>query len=425
LFSFIGGLIIFILLSITSSFFVNLYPLKNKEIIGILGSYTRDNLPYEVSSKIGIGLTTVGEDGQAQPALAKSWVIKDNGKTYIFYLNRDMYFSDKTRVTSDLINYNFLDVTVERPDEDTIIFKLKDSYSPFLITVSRPVFKKDFIGVGEYKLSSIDLNGDFVRSVELLGPDKSILVYQFYPTDKSLKIAFLLGEIFKIQGISDIDFLGTTLNSFPGFKLEKQIDYTALATLFYNTRDGILSDERMRRALSYTMPDTFSYGERSRLPYPPNLWATSPSFDSYMQDLEHARLLISQSQATKSAKLSLTIKTLKKYKTTAEEIKNSWGKIGISTKIEEVDSFPQNFQLFLGEFNVPSDPDQYVLWHSAQGNNITGYRNLRIDKLLEDGRRTVDLNERKKIYSDFQKYILDDPPATFLFFPYSYTVLRK
>lgn len=427
LLSFVGGSIIFILLYLISSFFVNLSPFKEKQVIGILGSYTKDDLPQEVSTLVSYGLTTIGEDGKALPGIASSWVIKDNGKTYIFNLRQDVYFSDKTRVTSYLINYNFIDVSVEKPDEDTIVFKLKDSYAPFLVTVSRPVFKKDFVGIGEYKLSSIDLNGDFVRSVELQSRNKNkTLIYQFYPTESSLKIAFLLGEISKISGVSDINFLGTTFNAFPGFKIERKVNYSQLATLFYNAQDSALSDSRIRRALSYSAPNSFATGLRTRLPYSPSSWAVSLSFDIYEQDFEHAKLLISQSRdETKSAKLSLSIKTLKKYKNTALQIQSAFSKIGINVKIEEVDSLPDSFQIFLGEFNVSKDPDQYVLWHSSQPNNITGYRNLRIDKLLEDGRRTVNLNERKKIYTDFQKYILDDPPATFLFFPYSYTVSRR
>jgi peptide/nickel transport system substrate-binding protein len=61
----------------------------------------------------------------------------------------------------------------------------------------------------------------------------------------------------------------------------------------------------------------------------------------------------------------------------------------------------------------------------ALRSSITRYKNLRIDKLLEDGRKTVNINERKKIYADFQRFLLDDMPASFLYFPYEYTVTRN
>ena len=102
-----------------------------------------------------------------------------------------------------------------------------------------------------------------------------------------------------------------------------------------------------------------------------------------------------------------------------------WKKIQIDTNIEVVESIPDNFQIFLGDFYVPLDPDQYMIWHSVQDNNISKYENKRIDKLLEDGRKETDINTRKKIYADFQKYLIDDSPVTFLYFPYEYEISRK
>jgi peptide/nickel transport system substrate-binding protein len=123
--------------------------------------------------------------------------------------------------------------------------------------------------------------------------------------------------------------------------------------------------------------------------------------------------------------LTLELKALPEYSQLANQIKDLWAKIGIKTNVKIIDTFPSDFQVFLGEFNVSKDPDQYALWHSSQPNNITHYVNLRIDKLLEDGRQTVDTSARQKIYADFQKYLLDDPPATFLYFPYEYDITRK
>ena len=177
--------------------------------------------------------------------------------------------------------------------------------------------------------------------------------------------------------------------------------------------------------MAYAVPDKFSYGVRNNNPYPPFSWAYS---EQYMreQDLTHAKLLLdAANSATQSSFLNLQIKTLTKYKNTANDIIKLWEKIGIKSKIEIVDSVPSNFQVFIGDFYLPMDPDQYMLWHSNQDNNITNYENKRIDKLLEDGRKTTDMDTRKKIYSDFQKYLLDDSPATFLYFPYEYEISRK
>jgi len=57
--------------------------------------------------------------------------------------------------------------------------------------------------------------------------------------------------------------------------------------------------------------------------------------------------------------------------------------------------------------------------------NLTRLKNPRIDKLLEDGRKSLDLDERRKIYFDFQKYLVEEVPAVFLYYPMTYTINRK
>jgi peptide/nickel transport system substrate-binding protein len=80
----------------------------------------------------------------------------------------------------------------------------------------------------------------------------------------------------------------------------------------------------------------------------------------------------------------------------------------------------------LAIFDTPEDPDQYSIWHSTQkATNITHYENPRIDKLLEDGRSQINTEERKKTYLDFQRFLVEDAPAAFLFYPDTYSISRK
>ena len=426
--SFILGLIVFFILRFGVNYFIPLIPFTQQETIGVVGSYSVDSLPSYILSKASRGLTSVSSDQTIKPDVAKSWDIKDNGKTYIFYLRQDVYFSDGTKLTSDQIKYNFLDVIIERPNKYTIIFKLKNVYSPFLITVSKPIFKNGFVGLGSYRVQAVNLNGNFVQNINLVSVkgDSKELSYQFYPTEESLKTAFVLGDVSKIMEVRDQDFNGKNFDLFKNTIVTKTIDYSKLVTIFYNTQDKDLSDKKLREALSYSVPDTFSEGERNFGPFVPNSWVTIDGLTTYQQDLQHAKLLLGQTEtSTKSSSIVLSLETLPQHAKLANQIKSIWEQLGIKTNVKVIDSFPSNFQVFLGEFNVPKDPDQYTLWHSSQINNITNYKNLRIDKLLEDGRQTIDITQRRKIYSDFQKYLLDDPPATFLYFPYAYDITRK
>jgi peptide/nickel transport system substrate-binding protein len=397
------------------------------ETIGMLGAYSTEDLPSAISYKISRGLTTVRRDGTVKPDVASKWKIKNNGKTYIFYLRRNIFFSDGTKFTSNDVRYNFADVSVKRPDNYTIEYSLKDSYSPFLITVSKPIFKKGLIGVSDYRVKDIKLNGNFVEHIDLVSKNGNKVIYQFYPTISALKIAFALGEVSKIVDMPDVDFRNTTFYTFKNAKVDKKPNYKRLTTLFYNTTDKLLSSKTIREALSYAIPDNFDEGVRSFGPFPPFSFASERGVDPRRLDLEHAKLLLDKAREAGEAaeKISLTIETLAKYEDIAEVIANIWKSLNIDVDIKPVDKVPQAFQIFLGEFNLPQDVDQYMLWHSDQQSNITRYINLRVDKLLEDGRKEVDIEKRKKIYADFQKFIQADPPASFLFFPYTYDVTRK
>lgn len=428
--SFLVGLVVFFILRFGVNYFIPLIPFTQQETIGMVGAYTTDNLPSSILENVSKGLTQVAQDDSIKPSLATSWEIRDNGKTYVFHLKKNLAFSDGTKFTSDQVKYNFSNVSVEKPDPYTIIFNLKAAYSPFLVTVSRPIFKSGFVGIGDYRINSINLNGTFVQSISIVsvkGKNKEI-VYQFYPTDDSLKTAIALGDVDRVIGLRNLTIRNKALSSFKNLIVAKYVNYSNLVTLFYNTQDSVLSDKRLREALTYTMPDNFSYGQRNYGSFSPKSWVNQDRLPTYQQDFEHAKLLLNESESSsKGATLKIELKTLPQFKALAYEVKSVWAKVGVETDIKIVDTLPINFQVFLGEFNVTKDPDQYTLWHSSQINmdNITNYKNLRIDKLLEVGRQTNNIDERKKTYADFQKYLLDDAPATFLYFPYEYEITKK
>ncbi len=430
--SFIAGLVFFFCLLSLSKYFSRFIVIHRKVIVGLVGAYKANSLPPEIVNRISEGLTSIASDGSVKPAVASSWSIRDNGKTYVFYLKHNKYFSDGKNVTSDLISYDFSDVDIERPDKYTMIFKIhvKNGYAPFLVTLAKPIFEDGFIGVGDYRIENVKLNGDFVQSLSIASVKNQfdIIQYQFYPTQDALKTAFLLGEITEAHGITNPNYSNYSFNKFSNAKLQQTINYSHLVTLFYNTTDGLLSDNKMRLALTYALPDDFEFGQRAYIPYPQNTWYANKDLEDPKQDFNHAKLLFNASvNATESGKVEaqITIKTLTKYKKAADTVAKEWNKIGILTKVEEVDSIPIDFQVYLGEFNLAQDPDQYTIWHSGQTANISRYKDLRIDKYLEDGRTAMNINTRQSIYFDFQKYLLEDPPAAFLYFPYEYKIIRK
>jgi len=429
--SFALGFIVILFLFFNKNFLFSKLALVNTKSIGIAGIYSSrdlpDNLPETVIARSSRGLTKISSHGEVLPDIAKSWEVKADGKTFVFYLNEGIYFSDGKELDSASINFNFEGVLVERPAKHVIVFKLKDKYSPFLVTLANhKIFKKNYVGVSDYKISEIKKNGEFIRSITLSSVnDKEKIEYVFYDTQEALKHAYVLGEVTSIVDINNLDYRGKIdLDNFNNTDSSKNINYDKIVTLFFNNSDATLSDKKVRRSLAYSLPDTFADGTRTHTPYRKEYWFNDETQD-YKRDIDYSNLLLEQTDATKSGGLKIEIKALPQYKKLAELISSEWKKIGVKTEIEVVDGIPSAYQVFLGELPVLKDPDQYTLWHTGQTSNITNYRNLRIDKLLEDGRRIYSQDERQKIYSDFQKYLLDDMPAAFLFFPYTYTLTRK
>src|SRR5471030_1274736 len=80
LFSFLAGLIIFFAALFFGKYYSYIIPFSHTDTIGIVGAYTQDTLPSEITGKLSSGLTTIAPDGTIEPGLASSWDVLDNGK---------------------------------------------------------------------------------------------------------------------------------------------------------------------------------------------------------------------------------------------------------------------------------------------------------------------------------------------------------
>lgn len=399
------------------SFLVIAFLLPNfnstENTIGVVGRFTTDNMPEEISSKLSSGLTRIDESGNVNPSLAKSWESPDSGKTWIFNLDENAIWQDGKKFTAKDIDYEFSDASVEIINEDTIKFNLDSQFSAFPVVVSRPLFKKGLVGTGLYKVKTISLAGGYLQKIIIIDSKKNKITYKFYPSEDRLRLAFKLGAIDTIENIQDP-------SAFEGWKIvniEKSTGYNNLVGIFFNTEDEKLSDKQVRQNLAYAIDKDGFDGTRAISPVSPSSWAYNPQVKQYVKDAEKAKDL-------KDTKIILS--TLPNLLKSAEKIKKDWEEVGIICEIQVVTNVPENYQAFLATVDIPKDPDQYSLWHSTQtATNISKFKNPRIDKLLEDGRTELDQETRKKYYLDFQRFLVEDVPAVFLYHPTYYTINRK
>lgn len=80
----------------------------------------------------------------------------------------------------------------------------------------------------------------------------------------------------------------------------------------------------------------------------------------------------------------------------------------------------RDFEMTLNWWVYPSDPDVLAYFHSSNagtGNNIPGYKDEKLDELLELGQKATTDEERQEVYVEMQQYMSDTLPYLFLWFP--------
>ncbi|CAD7771392.1 Oligopeptide-binding protein AppA [Candidatus Methanoperedenaceae archaeon GB37] len=120
----------------------------------------------------------------------------------------------------------------------------------------------------------------------------------------------------------------------------------------------------------------------------------------------------------------------------AQIIQYRLGQIGIKVKIRVIEwtAFikefinKRRFEATILGWTIPQDPDLYDVWHSSKdvpgGLNFIGYHNKELDKLIEEGRHTFDLEKRKRCYFRIQEILAEEQPYTFLYVPEALPIIH-
>ncbi len=407
--------------------FLKLIPQTRKTLkIGLIGQYSVSELPDEVLQNLSYGLTVLDKRGEAQPALAESWSTSNEGKTYTFKLKKvESTWHDNKSFSPTDINYNFKDVSYSLAG-DSLIFTLKEPFSPLPVILARPLFKKGLVGLGDYEVKRIEKRGSLVKSILLVPRGAGIFgdesqpankYYRFYNNERELKVAFNLGEINFAANLIDLN----NLNQSPSTKVTPNLMENAYLGIFLDTSRPPFTEKTFRQALAYALPKP-SGRERAISPLNPNSWAYNPDVKPYNQDIAHAKSLLESEQASQ---YKITLSAFPQYENLANQIKESWQQIGVETSVQIVTFIPESFDALLIGREIPADPDQYYFWHSTQPGNLAKFKSPRIDKLLEDGRKTLSREERKSLYFDFQRFLVEECPVIFLSHPITYTITRN
>jgi len=379
------------------------------------------------------------------------------------------------KYNADSVGVSLVGMEVEKVDSDTVSFVLEDTNAIFFEAVSIyivpkhrletvslgdlrfDIFTKYPLGSGPYKVVKSEPNIIVMEASSYFQESISIptFTYRIYDDLDDLEVAFRNDKLDAISGI-DSGGMGF-VHEYSNYKvLETSIEQRTKMIFFNNRRDS-LGEVNIRQALNY-ITDKELLLENSGIPgevalgvIPSSSWAFNPEAKQYLYNPETAEELFKNVGYIKNEKngyyegednkiLSFTLSYLKSESNDrlVNALKELWNREGVVLNLEpltyaqitqEVIS-TRNFEMLLYEVETTVDPDQYNLWHSLKRDypdlNLSGYEFNRVDILLEEARIEQSKEIRKKKYTLFQKYLMNDVPAMFIYHPqYKYIISKN
>lgn len=401
--------------------------LYKNEVIGMTGSYYPHTLPDEIRFLYTSPLIKLAADGELIPLLINSYETLDDQKRFRIHLKTNLIWSDKKPFVASDINFTIGGVKMNIIDKYTIDFILEKPLATFPVLLTRPLMRTAFVGIGGTHLVNkyvFNKNG-YLESISLL-PNKNTQpakIYRFYSNEEDLVAAYKMGRIKSFTTSDRMVF--EELRSWKNTKIKREESFGQIMTLFFNNATSFFQARENRRALAQLVPNLVGFGVPAQGPIPPSSWAFNQDVKHLGPNTQRAMATL-DSETLASVSAPLVFYTFYENREVASMIKAAFTQAGIKVDLKLTPVTPNEYDMLLAIWNPPIDPDQYFFWHSAQKNtNFTQFSNAKVDLLLEEGRKVVTTQQRKLIYRDFQKALVDEVPAHFLYYPYRYKIERR
>lgn len=200
-----------------------------------------------------------------------------------------------------------------------------------------------------------------------------------------------------------------------------------------NTMPGPLANRLVRQAFSYAIDREALARDIQKNRYkpgygflPPGTYGYDPQFRLYSYDPERARTLLAKAgyPGGKGLPVFQLWSSVRPpdVEREHEAIKKYLAQIGIQIELQYNTNWPSfNGQVYEGKFpifrygwvaDVP-DPDNFLyrLFHSQSRNNLTRYRNDRVDRILDRARAEQEYLKRIDLYREAERLIIEDAPV--------------
>jgi peptide/nickel transport system substrate-binding protein len=423
-----------------------------------------------------------------EKVLCEHYEVAKDGLQYRFRLRRGVKFHDGSEFTGEDVKYTFeyhmnpanasndaiyfraVD-RVELPDRYTVVVKMKEPFAPFLVqtatTFILPAKYHSRIGERAYKSQPMGTGPFRLREWR---PAEYTIVEAF---DQHFRgrphIDFFRQDVVPEASVRAIALRTGTADSatWPllaedNLRFEADPNYTVFRTSStglnhfpLNNRLPQLADRRVRQAMMYAI-------DRQRLIddvfrgtaiiadsiYPPSMrtWYDR-TLKKYPYDPARARALLEEAgwrpgpggvRVKDGQRLSFTCAVItgdRARRPEAEIVQQDLAAVGIEMRIIERPVATILAQLPRGELDASLfnwtynsgalEPDPSNTLRTGAVRNFAQYSNPRMDELLAQGLREVDVKRRQKIYQEVQRIFVEDVPVLYIMYWDWFNVFTK
>jgi peptide/nickel transport system substrate-binding protein len=428
------------------------------------------------------GLVAFREDASVGPLLAESMTVSDDGRTYTFRLREGVRFHNGAALTAEdvawtwrrymtpetrwrcLTEFDGRGVTrldaIETPDPRTVVFRFARASALIPATMARPdcggagILHRDSVGADGAWIAPVGTGpfrmgewrrGQFIELLRFDGyasraeprdgftggkkAEAERVRFMVIPDPAAAKAALLSGAIDVLTDIANSDLAELKARS------DVTVDVAptmSLSTLLIQTRDPLLSDVRIRRALAFSLDlpaivqavteGTGSYNA-SAIPIS-SAFHTPPHREGYRRDLATARRLLAEAGYRGQTIRMLANRRYTSMFDSAVLIQAMALEAGIRLEIEVLDWATQLDRYTKGEYQLMSFSYSARLDPSLSYEMFSGPKDTQPRKvwenpealaMLAESMATGDAERRTALFEAMHRKLLADVPLINLY----------
>jgi peptide/nickel transport system substrate-binding protein len=417
---------------------------------------------FQVLENVFDTLVEPDENLEMRPALAESWDVSPDQRSWTFHLRKGVTFHDGSPFTADDVVYSYRRIIDEKltnvdkfsavtdvtaPDPSTVRITVKQP-TPNLLTnlggfKGMAIVQRKNVESGQIATHPIG-TGPFAFETHKSGdsitlkanpsywggaPKVAGVTFRFISEPSTALSALQADEIDwtdsipteRVAALADDDSI--TLAQMPSN------DYWYLAL---NQARDPWNDVRVRQAIAYAIDrdaivQATSYGTAvtNQLAIPKgNPWYSE--YDTYTHDIEKAKTLLREAQAAPRNLDMLVTNEYPETVTAAQIIADNLAPLGITVNIRTVDfatwldeQNTGNFDMLMMGWLGNIDPDDfyYAQHHTNGTSNAQKFSNPEVDRLLDAGRVETDRTRRADDYAKAATIIADQVSYIYLYNP--------